>query len=191
MNFASYRNARRIAIGGALSAGVTVLVLTGCGGVKSSITKAINQELSKEKVCYSLQQKEAPTWPLRVRRSFGWGGENQILNAMQAAGYLQVTQEQQQQGWGYVVVDVITPTEQAKKWWNNQDGYCVGTKAVAEIQEWAPPNGPTLRVTYTWRLVNVPSWAKRPEFKDIPGMSKPVQGMAIVQKTNKGWKVVF
>jgi len=173
-------------------------VLTGCssGPSKGQLANAINEEI-KEKVCFALQNKNIPTWPMRVQRPLGLMSEQQldpILAAMQAAGYLKITQERQQQGFGQVLVDVITPTDKAKGWWDAQTGFCVGTKAVSEVQEWTDPGkapGGAIQVKYTWHLTDVPSWAKRLEFKDIPGMTTPVPGVTIVQKTNKGWKVAL
>jgi hypothetical protein len=114
-----------------------------------------------------------------------------ILTAMKSAGYLQITQERSQ-NFLSSLVDVITPTEVAKGWWDLQDGYCVGTKAVAEVKEWTEPgkdSGLPIQVQFTWRLVDVPSWANRAEFNAIEGMSTPVEGAAVLQKTNNGWKV--
>ena len=88
-------------------------------------------------------------------------------------------------------VHSITPTEQAKGWWVVPDGSCVGTKAVADIQRWTEPgkdSGEPIKVKYTWHLADVPSWANRPEFKNIEGMATPVKATAELQKTNNGWK---
>jgi hypothetical protein len=172
-------------------------VLMGCSGgpSKGQLAAAIN-EVIKEKVCFALQDKNAVTWPMQVQRPAGLTAEqplNPILAAMQAAGYLKITQQSQKRRNGFytetVTIDVITPTEKAKGWWDPQTGFCVGTKAVAEVQEWTDPSkSPAIQVKYTWHLVDVPSWAKRPEFKNIPGMATPVTDEAILEKTNKGWR---
>jgi hypothetical protein len=169
--------------------------LTGCsGGMKGQIAKGIGEDLDKEGgLCFSLQEKKKTTWPLRVQRRsellFDTSPKlDPILAAMQAAGYITVKTERSD--W----VDVITPTDEARKWWDDQTGFCVGKKAIAEVVEWTEPNallGGGIEVKYTWHLVGVPSWAKRPEFKDIKGMSKPAEGDAILQKTNKGWTAHF
>ena len=170
-----------------------VTVLNACSGdvSKRQITQAIDAELKKEKTCFTLAQKKLPSWPLRVQRPYLDEGLNPILAAMRAAGYLQV--RQQREAFGYFgLIDVITPTEQAKGWWDVQTGFCVGTKAVADVQEWTEPgkqSGMPIQVKYTWHLTDVPSWAKRPEFGKIEGMVTPVPGGAILQKTNKGWTV--
>src|SRR5665213_1594446 len=179
-------------------------VLTGCSGgpSKGQMANAIN-EVIKEKVSFSLEDKGVPTWPLQVERPSGAIEEqplHPILVAMQAAGYLKITQETQKERLGFVIedkkIDVITPTEKAKGWWDPQYGFCVGTKAVADVQEWTEPgasgaSGQPIQVKYTWHLTDVPSWAQRSEFKDIPGMTTPVPDTILLQKTNKGWKAVL
>ena len=60
-----------------------------------------------------------------------------------------------------------------------------------DVKEWTPPDGPMVEVSYTWKLVNVPSWARHKAFEDMPGMSKPTEDAAIVQQTNNGWKAAF
>ncbi|MGA9722827.1 MAG: hypothetical protein WBQ86_10250 [Candidatus Binatus sp.] len=181
-------------------------VLAGCshGISKGQLADAINEKIGKEKTCLALEDKNSPTWPTRVKRSFSSVEQTQqaaggdppmrpILADMQAAGYLHITQEKDgEEPW--ITDDVITPTEEAKGWWNVPDGFCVGTKAVADVQEWTLPgkdSGAPIQlteVTYTWHLVDVPSWAQRPEFKNIEGMANPAKATAELQMTNNGWK---
>jgi len=167
---------------------VASLVTACSGGIsKSDITRAINEEIGKEKTCFSLTDNNIRSWPLRVQRP-EFQELDPILFAMNAARYLQVVTEK-----GNVfrpTIDVITLTEEAKRWWDVKSGFCVGSKAVADIVEWTEPGQvPAIQVKYTWHLISVPSWAKRAEFKNIPGLATPVATMAILQKTNKGWRV--
>ena len=178
-----------------------LLILTACsGGVRESqVASAIDEEI-KEKTCLTLENKRVPDWPLRLNRPLGYQfaegdrGLDPILAAMQRAGHLAITRESSRwTGFAWTpIVDVIMPTEEAKTWWDVQDGFCVGTKGVAEIQEWTEPGDAggiqVIQVKYTWRLKDVPSWAKRPEFDSIPGMATPIPGVTVLQKTNKGWK---
>ncbi len=60
-----------------------------------------------------------------------------ILAAMRAAQYLQIVMEPGNAL--SVPIDEITPTEKAREWWDVKTGYCVGTKAVADIGEWTEP----------------------------------------------------
>ena len=174
---------------------VVAQLLVGCssGPNKSQITAAINENI-KGKTCFALQKKAAPKWPMRVNRPMGFIGVPElhpILTAMQSAGYLKITQEPSYD-YSAPLVDVITATEAAQGWWDVQDGYCVGTKAVAEIKQWTEPgkeSGMPIQVQFTWHLVDVPSWAHRAEFNNIEGMSTPVEGATVLQKTNNGWKV--
>jgi len=191
------RTVKGIAIGQRLAvAVVAACALTGCPPERQ-ITDAINEKIIKEKPCFAIQEKGVPNWPMRIQRPMGAMSEkplDPILAAMQAADYLQITQATDVQG-GFlpVTIDVIMPSEKAREWWNVQEGFCVGTKAVADVQEWTEPgnSGVPIQVQFTWHLVDVPSWANRAEFKDIPGMTTPVQGSTMLQKTNKGWKSVL
>lgn len=163
----------------------------------------------KGKVCFAFEDKKPPTWPVTssapslvdpspTARPMTITGDvplDPILAAMQAAGYLQITSKPPDYSNGENLSrDTITPTEQAKGWWNIPDGFCVGRKTVADIQEWTLPGkdfgapGQMTMVKYTWHLTDVPSWAQRPEFKNIEGMATPVKATADLQMTNNGWK---
>ena len=69
-------------------------------------------------------------------------------------------------------------------------GWCAGTRAVADLQDWTLPGegaGQPIEVRFTWHLVDVPAWARRPEFDDVPGLQTPVPGVAVLQRTSTGW----
>jgi hypothetical protein len=176
-----------VAVGALCVTTIALCMLAACSNSPSrgKITAALNKWI-KAKSCFALQEKKAPTWPIRVQRAYG--PLDPLLAAMQAAGYLQITS--QPQGFG-ALIDVIKPTDQAKGWWDAQEGFCVGTKVVADVEEWTDygKDSTVTQVKFTWHLKDVPSWAKRSEFKDMPGMTKPVDDAAILQKTNNGWKV--
>jgi|GEM_PF-311386 len=178
-------------------------VLAGCshGISKGQLADAINEKLGEKKVCFAPEEKKMPAWPLRLDMEGMISDKplDPILAEMQAAGYLHITQEPERYMFGGSQpalrdVDVITPTEEVKGWWNVPDGFCVGTKGVADIQEWTLPgkdSGAPAQMTevkYTWHLTDVPKWAQRPEFKNIEGMATPVQDTAVLQMTNNGWK---
>jgi len=178
---------------------VAVLILSACGsGSEGEFTDAINQVIQNRKTCFSLQNNHV-TWPIRMRH-FSDRPLDPILAAMQAAGYLKITKKTQQQKSSIfflpaVNMDVISisPTEEAKGWWDAKDGYCVGTREVVEIQEWTEPtkaSGQRVVVKFTWHL-DAPSWADRPEFKNIKGLGEPINGQAVLQKTNKGWRATI
>lgn len=180
--------------------------LVGCshGISKGELADAINESIGKEKVCFVFEDKNTPTWPVKI----GEMGEppsiedpTGVLTAMQGAGYVNISREKEPYKTGnalntieYYDVDVITLTEQAKGWWNVPDGFCVGRKAVADTQEWTLPGKDSgapaqeTKVKDTWHLTDVPSWAQRPEFKNIEGMATPVQNTARLWMTNNGWR---
>lgn len=172
-----------------------VTLLTGCSDSldEGVITEVINEAMEEEKTCFSSQDKGEPTWPLRVDRpevDFLVAPLDPILIAMQAAGHLNITHERQKRGFYQQLVDVIMPTEEAEDWWDANEGFCVGERVVAEIKEWTPPGEESVEpvvVNYTWHL-DAPSWAKRPEFKDIKGMT-PIEETTALQKTSDGWKI--
>ncbi|MGB3550919.1 MAG: hypothetical protein WA993_09520 [Candidatus Binatus sp.] len=163
-------------------------------GVSKQLAAAINEDIGKKKVCYRYGDNDAPTWPVEIDYS-RVEDLPPILVDMQAAGYLHITQEQHPAASSANpnprAFDLIAPTEQAKGWWVVPDGFCVGTRAVADIQRWTEPgedSGKPIEVSYTWHLADVPSWANRPEFKNIEGMATEVKATAELQKTNNGWK---
>ena len=168
---------------------------------KKEITEAINKQIGQQKSCFSLADNNIRSWPLRVQRPLAMLSESRggtgspldpILSAMKVAGYLKIVTVEPDSI--ELPFDVITPSEDAKRWWDTKDGFCVGRKAVADVQEWTVPgagSGTPIQVNYTWHLIDVPSWAKRSEFNRIEGMQKPAASMTILMKTNKGWKVAF
>lgn len=80
-------------------------------------------------------------------------------------------------------------------------GFCYGQKSVDSIVKWTEPaterSSPQAEVTYTYRIVDPASWAKRPEvqqaFSDVRttvnGASKTTE-VAGLQLTSRGWEVL-
>ncbi len=65
-----------------------------------------------------------------------------------------------EQGYDSNVLGITDEGIKAKVW-STTDGACVGRRAVDEIKEWTEPgngNQKVVRVTYTWKLVDVPGW---------------------------------
>lgn len=50
-------------------------------------------------------------------------------------------------------------------------------------------NRGTTQISFTWRLTDVPGWARNPAFANIEGMAKPAEEEAEAVQTNKGWEV--
>jgi hypothetical protein len=78
-------------------------------------------------------------------------------------------------------------------------GFCYGQKSVDSIVKWTEPTTGTAsqaEVTYTYRIVDLAPWAKRPdiqqEFGDVRtivnGISKSDE-IIDLQLTNQGWEV--
>ncbi|RJL47377.1 hypothetical protein D5071_19465, partial [Pectobacterium carotovorum] len=44
-----------------------------------------------------------------------------------------------------------------------------------------------VRVSYTWKLADVPGWVDKDAFSDIKGMAEPEESKIALVKTNKGW----
>jgi hypothetical protein len=78
------------------------------------------------------------------------------------------------------------------KYWG-KDGFCVGRPVVVEVQKWTTPadlgGATSTQISYTWRLTDVPGWARNPAFANIQGMAKPAEEEAEAIQTNKGWEV--
>ncbi|HAW6738813.1 TPA: hypothetical protein JKC43_004634 [Salmonella enterica subsp. enterica serovar Enteritidis] len=77
------------------------------------------------------------------------------------------------------------------KVWSTTDGACVGRRAVDEIKEWTEPgngNQKVVRVSYTWKLVDVPNWIDKKAFASVKGMNEPADGAMNLFKTSNGWK---
>src|SRR6266581_3813833 len=134
------------------------------GVSRKEITDAINNKIRQQKSCFSLADNNIRSWPLRVQRPLAALSESRggtgspldpILPAMKVAGYLKiVTVEPESMELPF---DVITPSEDAKRWWDIKAGFCVGRRAVADIQEWTLPgaaSGTPIQVNYTWHLVD-------------------------------------
>lgn len=174
----------------------TALVLAGCGE-KGDFEKAINAKISKSKVCYSLQDNDIvfnKGFPVKVNhgyRSAGYNASDEILNGLVEQGLLNVSQQAN----GFSSVDVLEVTDKGQEvdFWNREEGACVGHRVVAEIKEWTEPgngNQKVVRVSYTWKVVDVPSWVDKKAFSSVKGMNEPEEGMINLVKTSNGWKAI-
>jgi hypothetical protein len=79
-------------------------------------------------------------------------------------------------------------------------GFCYGQKTVDSIVKWTEPEtggaSSQAEVTYTYRIVNLAGWARRPEVQRVfPGIQTTLTGalktaeISGVQLTSKGWEV--
>ncbi|MCO5781366.1 DNA-directed RNA polymerase subunit beta [Citrobacter meridianamericanus] len=173
---------------------VLAALVSGCGE-KGDFEKAINAKISKSKVCYSLQDNSIvfnKGFPIRVNhgyRSVSYSASDEILKGLANQGLLDVTQEAN----GFSSVDILEVTDKGQEveFWDRKDGACVGHRAVDKITEWteAGEDGMKIvRVSYTWKLADVPSWLDKSAFAGVEGISEPVESVIALVKTSNGWK---
>ncbi|EAV3187984.1 DNA-directed RNA polymerase subunit beta [Salmonella enterica subsp. enterica] len=176
-----------------LVAGLAAL-LSGCGE-KGDFEKAINAKISQSKLCYSLQDNDIvfnKGFPIRVNhgyRSAGYSASDEILKGLANQGLLDVSQQAN----GFSSVDVLEVTDKGQEieFWDRKDGACVGHRTVDKITEWteAGEDGMKIvRVSYTWKLVDVPGWIDKKAFASVKGMNEPADGAMNLFKTSNGWK---
>ncbi len=174
----------------------TALALTGCGE-KGDFEKAINAKISQSKLCYSLQDNDIvfnKGFPIRVNhgyRSAGYSASDEILKGLAEQGLLTVSL--QPNGFGSVDVLEVTDKGQEVEFWDREKGACVGHHAVAEIKEWTETgngNQKVVRVSYTWKLADVPLWVDKKAFSSVKGMNEPEESMINLVKTSNGWKAI-
>ncbi|MCE1322952.1 membrane lipoprotein lipid attachment site-containing protein [Cronobacter dublinensis subsp. beijingensis] len=174
----------------------TALALTGCGE-KGDFEKAINAKLSQSKLCYSLQDNNIvfnKGFPVKVNRGYrspGYSASDEILNGLAEQGLLTVSQQSN----GFSNVDVLEVTDKGQEveFWDRENGACVGHREVSEIKEWTEPgngNQKVVRVSYTWKLTDVPSWVDKKAFSSVKGMNEPEESMINLIKTSNGWKAI-
>ncbi|EEV5891950.1 TPA: DNA-directed RNA polymerase subunit beta [Escherichia coli] len=169
-------------------------LLAGCGE-KGDFEKAINAKISKSKLCYSLQDNDIvfnKGFPIRVNhgyRSTGYSASDEILKGLANQGLLDVSQQAN----GFSSVDVLEVTDKGQEieFWDRKDGACVGHRTVDKITEWteAGEDGMKIvRVSYTLKLADVPSWLEKSAFAGVKGMNEPVESVIALVKTSNGWK---
>ncbi|MEG5862902.1 membrane lipoprotein lipid attachment site-containing protein [Enterobacter hormaechei] len=174
----------------------TALALAGCGE-KGDFEKAINAKLSQSKLCYALQDNNIvfnKGFPVKVNRGYrsaGYSASDEILNGLVEQGLLTVSQQAN----GFSSVDVLEVTDKGQEveFWDRENGACVGHREVSEIKEWTEPgngNQKVVRVSYAWKLADVPSWVDKKAFSSVKGMNEPEESMINLVKTSNGWKAL-
>ncbi|WP_373225839.1 membrane lipoprotein lipid attachment site-containing protein [Enterobacter cloacae complex sp. ESBL7] len=164
-----------------------VMALAGCGE-KGDFEKAINAKIGQSKSCFSLRDNNV-NFPVRLSKprfdETGTGTGSVILDALVEQGLMAFNK-----GWDDNVLG-ITDEGKAAKIWNTQEGVCIGRRVVDQVKEWTEPgngNQKVVRVSYTWKLVDVPRWVDKSAFSDVKGMNGPVDGTMTLVKTSNGWK---
>ncbi|ECJ9143565.1 lipoprotein [Salmonella enterica] len=166
-----------------------VLVLAGCGE-KGDFEKTINAKIGQSKTCFSLRNNNV-TFPVQLSKprfdETGTGTGSVILDGLVEQGLMAFVK-----GWDNNTLGITDEGKQAKIW-DAKEGVCVGRRAVAEIKEWTEPgngNQKVVRVSYTWKLADVPSWVDKKAFSSVKGMNEPEEGMINLVKTSNGWKAI-
>ncbi|EBI7047420.1 lipoprotein [Salmonella enterica] len=163
------------------------LVLAGCGE-KGDFEKAINAKIGQSKTCFSLRNNDV-TFPIQLSKprfdETGTGTGSVILDGLVEQGLMAFVK-----GWDNNTLGITEEGKQAKIW-NAKEGVCIGHRVVDEVKEWTEPgngNQKVVRVTYTWKLTDVPSWVDKSAFSGVKGMSGPADGAMNLVKTSNGWK---
>ncbi|EPC6227092.1 TPA: lipoprotein [Klebsiella pneumoniae] len=163
------------------------LALAGCGE-KGDFEKAINAKIGQTKYCFSLDNNNT-SFPIRLAKprfdQTGTGPNSVILD-----GFIEQGMMVFEQGYDSNVLGITDEGVKAKVW-STTDGACVGRRAVDEIKEWTEPGEggqKVVRVSYTWKLVDVPGWIDKKAFANVKGMNEPADGAMNLFKTSNGWK---
>ncbi|HDL7359434.1 TPA: membrane lipoprotein lipid attachment site-containing protein [Yersinia enterocolitica] len=170
-----------------LVAASLAVLLSGCGE-KGDFEKAINAKIDQTKTCYSLNNNNV-SFPIKLSKprfdENGTGTGSVILDGLVEQGLMAFVK-----GWDNNVLGITEEGKQAKIW-DAKEGGCVGRRTVDEVKEWTEPgNGSqkVIRVTYTWKLTDIPSWVDKSAFTSVKGMNEPVQSVITLVKTSNGWK---
>lgn len=165
----------------------TALILAGCGE-KGDFEDAINAKIGHSKTCFSLRNNNV-NFPVQLSKprfdETGTGTGSVILDGLVEQGLMAFDK-----GWDSNTLGITEEGKQAKIW-DAKEGVCIGRRVVDEVKEWTEPgegNQKIVRVSYTWKLVDVPGWVNKEAFSAVKGMNKPADGTMILVKTNNGWK---
>jgi hypothetical protein len=199
---------------------IGLLALTACNSAKkandANFTKAINVYLTNHGAACTVIGRQFPI-DLPQSEQIEHFGIEPKLAALEQAGLVQATETT---AVVHGMLDPLrgsTPPQPVKRYELTTDGqkyfqqipgtlgqasgFCYGQKSVDSIVKWTEPtaegSSPQAEVTYTYRIVDPASWAKRPEvqqaFSDVRttvnGASKTTE-VAGLQLTSRGWEVL-
>ena len=196
-----------------------LLLLASCNDAKKpsegNLTKAINQHLTKHgEACTVIGRPfpiDIPEFEQRLQ-----SGTGLEMAALEQAGLLQSSSTT---AVVHGMLDALRgstppqpvkryePTTEGKKYFQQvpgtfgqTNGLCYGQKTVDAIIKWTEPvtagASSQIEVTYTYKIVNLAGWAKRPDVQrafpiiqaNLTGASKTSE-IAGLQLTSKGWEV--
>ncbi len=196
-----------------------LLVLAACNNAKSpndtNFTKAINEYLTKHGAACTAIGRQFPIDIPRSEQSEQYGIAPKLA-ALEQAGLVRATETTAAVHGMLDPLRGSTPPQPVKRYELTADGrkyfqqipgtlgqtsgFCYGQKSVDSIVKWTEPvtTGAysQAEVAYTYKIVDLASWAERPEvqqaFSDIRttvnGASKTTE-VAGLQLTSRGWEV--
>lgn len=183
----------------AAGVGASLLLGFGDGLSKRSLGSKLDEKLAEKPVCWALRDMDV-TFPVTVSSDFSGGPtKDPIIVGLIRGSYVTAVQVARFPGsrpgpFDPTVLD-LTEKGRAEKVWDSSRGFCVGKREVDEVVRWTEPassNGVlATRIDYTWKLGDRPSWATPELFSEVKGMEKPVEDLAIAQKTSDGWHIVM
>lgn len=182
---------RAAVLGGvALVAVVAFASVFGSGPSKRTFAKLIDDELKESDVCWPASDADQVKLPVHVSE---WTfARAPILQGLIRSGHASAKKEVVGYASGYTIS--LTPKGESAKAWDPAKGFCVGHPAVDEVVRWTEPtsNGQAIatQITYTWKIVDQPSWTDEKDFSGVQGISTPVTASITAQKTSDGWQVV-
>lgn len=128
---------------------------------KGDFEKAINAKIGQSKTCFSLRNNNV-TFPVQLSKprfdETGTGTGSVILDGLVEQGLMAFIK-----GWDNNTLGITDEGKQAKIW-DAKEGVCIGRRVVDEVKEWTEPgngNQKVVRVSYTWKLADVPSWVDK------------------------------
>lgn len=174
---------------------------TGCGDglTKGRAADALEKSFPTQGVCWATRDMANSRFPLRVNFDSSQRDGNAILGALAQSGLVSLSNKHVVGnangvfGHQEMLVELTDAGRQAQAW-HEQHGFCIGTKVVDDVLQWTEPTRASdvqvSRVSYTWRISRVPTWARAPAFQALQGMDEPVEATATLRKMNDGWAVV-
>ncbi|MBJ8373281.1 DNA-directed RNA polymerase subunit beta [Citrobacter cronae] len=116
-------------------------------------------------------------------------GASLILNGLAEQALFDVSHKSN----GFSNVDVLEVTDKGQEveFWDRKDGAYIYHRAVAEIKECTETGASGMkivRVSYTRKPVDVPSWVDKSAFAGVREMTEPAESLISLVKTSNSWK---
>jgi hypothetical protein len=169
---------------------------------KSNLEAGLNHFFARQQYCSNYTAANFP----KVVVDNGGKGENAYLDALAAKGLLaKKTEGALPNGQTQIEYDLTSSGKATQFSGDNPilptpQLFCFGEKRVDEIANFTMPDpNHVVDVTYTWKLVNVPSWAKDPavqqansnlaRFFQPDPTGRKHKDEAYLRQTNEGWRI--